>query len=75
MLEQAALALGFVLELFSQTNGWREGDAHKRCLEGRARGKEPLEKGGQEWRGDLDGAHHERRTEASTRAWSPPRRA
>ena len=38
-------------------------------------GKEPLEKGGQEWRGDLDGAHHERRTEASTRAWSPPRRA
>ena len=57
---------GFVPELFSQTNGWREGDAHKRCLEGRARGKEPLEKGGQEWRGDLDGAHHERRTEAAS---------
>ena len=29
-------------------------------------GKEPLEKGGQEWRGDLDGAHHERRTEAAS---------
>ena len=58
---------GFCTELFSQTNGWREGVALKRCLEGRSRGKEPLEKGGQEWRGDLDGAHHERRTEAPTR--------
>ena len=57
---------GFVPELFCQTNGSREGDPDKRCLERRTRGKEPLEKGGQEWRGDLDGAHHERRTEAAS---------
>ena len=35
---------GFVPELFSQTNGSREGDPDKRCIEGRTRGKEPLEK-------------------------------
>ena len=30
--------------MFSQTNGSREGDPDKRCIEGRTRGKEPLEK-------------------------------
>ena len=35
---------GFVPELISQANGSREGDPDKRRIDGRTRGKEPLEK-------------------------------